>query len=274
METKTVNRNIPADRENCNDRFRVKYNDKNFFQLLIVIITRIKTGETQSFSFLANKLPEKDSIHFSTAVVDNKMVIYWSGANPEKGEKIKETPQPIIKAKSKVKISATKKIPSGKGSAKSGFSPIAFKDSNVLVLGTMPGEQSLAKQEYYAHPRNLIWKIIASLVNEPIPDNYTDKKSLLQKTQVALWDVCDVCIREGSLDMAITNEVPNDLKAFLQKQKNIKTIAFNGGKAEALYDKYFKREPEYTYLSLPSSSPANAGISLDTKLKMWSKILL
>jgi hypoxanthine-DNA glycosylase len=276
MEIKTVNRNIPADRENCNDKFRVKYNDRKTFHLLIVNITRNQTGETQTFSFKAVTLPDKDSIHFSTAIINNKLVVYWSGASPEKEEKSKSSINPIQKVGTieKVRPSLTNKKPVMISKVKSGFDPIVFPDSTILILGTMPGEQSLAKQEYYAHPRNLIWKIIATLINEPIPFNYSDKKALLQKAHIALWDVCDVCSREGSSDIGITDEVPNDLLNFLNNHKKIKTIAFNGGKSENLYEKYFKHEPQFQYLSLPSTSPANGAISWENKLETWSKIFL
>ncbi|MEI8007473.1 MAG: DNA-deoxyinosine glycosylase [Bacteroidota bacterium] len=273
MEIKTVNRNIPSARENCNDKFRVKYNDKRAFQLLIVNIMRIHTGETQSFSFKAQSLPDKDSIHFSTSIRNNKLIVTWIGVMPAAEKKLLESkltgPVTIVKSKSSEK----KKPVITKDTIKSGFPPLVYPDSTVLILGTMPGELSLAKQEYYAHPRNLTWKIISTLMKVPVPEDYKQKKALLKKAHIALWDVCDICIRKGSLDAKITDEVPNDLITFLKKHKAIKTIAFNGGKAESLFEKYFQRVHNYNYLILPSSSPANAGVSWSQKLNFWAKIL-
>jgi len=276
MEIKTVNRNIPKTRENKNDRFRVKYNDRKSFKSLVVNVTRLHTGEKQSYTFKAEKLPDKDSIYFSTAVINNKLVVHWFGANPTSKQQSEEPMQSLSKTKNKarVKISYVTQKQGGIITAKSGFAPIVFPDSTVLILGTMPGEQSLTKQEYYAHPRNLTWKIIATLLKEQIPKDYPAKKLMLKEARIALWDVCDVCERDGSLDTAIMDEIPNDLKKFLKKYKEIKIIAFNGGKAEKLYDKHFSRDPVYSYLSLPSSSPANAGINWETKVKMWEKLLV
>ena len=77
METKTVNRNIPEERENRNDRFRVRYKDKNSFDQLIVNIVRLKTGESERFPFSSNELPDKDSIYFTTRVENGKFIVEW-----------------------------------------------------------------------------------------------------------------------------------------------------------------------------------------------------
>ena len=82
MEFKVVNRNIPPERENKNDRFRVKYNDRNKFELLQVKITRIADGNVQVFNFKSDSLPDKDSIHFSTTIKDNTLIVNWYGAMP------------------------------------------------------------------------------------------------------------------------------------------------------------------------------------------------
>jgi len=79
MEIKTVNRNIPENRENSNDRFRVRYKDKNKFDMLIVNICRRKTNETQVFKFNSNELPDKDSIHFTTSIINEKLDVTWTG---------------------------------------------------------------------------------------------------------------------------------------------------------------------------------------------------
>ena len=95
---------------------------------------------------------------------------------------------------------------------------------------------------------------------------------MLFSSGIAVWDVCKSCVREGSLDSAIMHEIPNDLMALLERYKGIKTIAFNSRKAEELFDKYFERSETYVYLSLPSSSPANAGIRWEIKAECWKKL--
>lgn len=150
-----------------------------------------------------------------------------------------------------------------------GFPPLVQPGSRLLILGSMPGEKSLEQQEYYAHPRNLFWPFIAALADETAPQVYAQKKELLARLNIALWDVCDTCFRQGSLDTAIRQEVPNDISGLLQQHPAIRTLVFNGQKAAALYRKYFKQEDALAYLTLPSTSPANAGISLEDKRKAW-----
>lgn len=153
---------------------------------------------------------------------------------------------------------------------KTGFPPLADPQSKLLILGSMPGEKSLSAQEYYAHPRNLFWRFIAGISQQPVPENYEEKKELLRTHHIALWDVCDACIREGSLDTAITDEIPNQLDLLLDEHPDIKTIAFNGQKSATLFHKYFRERSGYTYLTLPSSSPAHASMPLAKKMELWT----
>lgn len=152
---------------------------------------------------------------------------------------------------------------------KAGFPPLVEAGCRILILGSMPGEKSLEQQEYYAHPRNLFWPLIAALGHEEMPATYGQKKALLAGLNIALWDVCDACIRQGSLDTAIVQEIPNDLDRFLKEYPSIRTIAFNGRKAAALYRKYCTVHEGITYCTLPSTSPANAGIGLLDKRAAW-----
>lgn len=137
----------------------------------------------------------------------------------------------------------------------------------------MPGEKSLALQEYYAHPQNKFWKIIAHISKNDIPFTYSEKLSLLDKNNIAVWDIVKQATRVGSLDTAIKNEMPNDLINFLLEHQNIKTICFNGKKAESLFNKYFDKEINFKYISLPSTSPANAGKSYENILLEWMQIV-
>ena len=157
--------------------------------------------------------------------------------------------------------------------SKNSFKELAHPDSEILILGTMPGDASLAANEYYAHPRNRLWKIIATVTKEAIPENYEQKKTLLQRHKIALWDFCKHANRKGSLDAAISNETPNDLIGFLKKHSKVKVIVFNGAKPKTLFDKYFTVVPEIKYLGLPSTSAANARINLENICLIWQSIL-
>lgn len=156
---------------------------------------------------------------------------------------------------------------------KSSFEPITNKDVRILILGTLPGDKSIELQEYYGHSRNRFWKIISRITNRELPENYKDKIELLNKSKIAVWDVAHRATRKGSLDTAIFKEEPNNLNAFIRNHPNLKVIGFNGKKAEALFDKYFERKDNIKYLSLPSSSPANARYSLNEIVKTWQEII-
>ena len=152
------------------------------------------------------------------------------------------------------------------------FPPISSAEATLLILGTMPGTKSLELQQYYGHPRNNFWPIILKILNEDFTDNYESRKSILLKNNIALWDVLQFCDRIGSLDSAIKNEISNDFNIFLEEHPNIKTIVFNGQKAAALFKKYVVLSRSYELITLPSTSPANAGKTFASKLNEWKKI--
>jgi TDG/mug DNA glycosylase family protein len=130
----------------------------------------------------------------------------------------------------------------------------------------------LAANQYYGNPRNAFWKIIFTLFNTPFSNDYEQRKNVLLENRIALWDVLEACVRPGSLDSAIEQEVPNDFNSFLKTHPNIKHIYFNGQKAAAYFKQYIKLENEYHLITLPSTSPAHAGKSFEAKLKEWSVI--
>lgn len=152
------------------------------------------------------------------------------------------------------------------------FAPITSQDANVLILGTMPGTKSLQLNQYYGHKQNNFWKFMFEILNEEFSNDYEKRKELLQKNKIALWDVLQFCDRVGSLDSAIKNEIANDFESFLETHPNIKTILFNGQKAAAFFKKYVHLKKEYQLITLPSSSPANASQSFQSKLEEWSVI--
>jgi len=156
---------------------------------------------------------------------------------------------------------------------KTSFAPISNADTSILILGTLPGDKSLELGEYYGHSRNRFWRIIATITGNDLPLTYTDKKALLLKSNIGVWDVAHTANRKGSLDSAIKAEAPNDIDSFIASHKKLKVIGFNGAKSQALFDKYFDRKDGIRCIPLPSSSPANAGIDFDSICKIWRQIL-
>lgn len=152
------------------------------------------------------------------------------------------------------------------------FEPIADEKSRILILGTMPSEESLRKQERYGHKSNQFWKIVFILFEKPLPDSYDKKIKLLTDNHIAIWDVLHSCEGSGSLDSSIKNEKPNDFKKFFKQYPQIKHIFFTSKKAEAFYKKYVGFDKERIYTTLPSPSSANARMSLIEKVEKW-KIL-
>lgn len=152
------------------------------------------------------------------------------------------------------------------------FSPISAKDANLLILGTMPGTKSLEVNQYYGHAQNNFWKFIFTILKEDPSSDYETKKAILIKNKIAVWDVLQFCDRVGSLDSAIKNEIANDFESFLKDHPDITTLLFNGQKAAAFFKKYVHLEKTYRLLTLPSSSPANASKSFESKLAEWKVI--
>lgn len=154
------------------------------------------------------------------------------------------------------------------------FAPIIDHDSRVLILGSMPGKISLEKGQYYAHPLNKFWTFIYSVFQTQPDTHYESKISFLKSRKIGLWDVIQDCQRSGSSDSKIINPVINDFGKLLNEHPNIKSILFNGKKAEQIFKKHQNILPVLgiQLITLPSTSPANASISQTDKLQAWSII--
>jgi double-stranded uracil-DNA glycosylase len=157
------------------------------------------------------------------------------------------------------------------------FPPIARPDARVLILGSMPGQASLAAGQYYAHPRNAFWPLMATLLGFDAALDYPARTGALAAAGVAVWDVLHSCHRPGSLDSSIDAEslVVNDLAGFLARQHAIEHIFFNGSAAEKLFRKHVGTDPSIARLRLtrlPSTSPAHAALSFAQKLAAWRAI--
>jgi len=154
--------------------------------------------------------------------------------------------------------------------AKRSFPPVVDARARLLVLGTLPGEESLRRQQYYAHPRNLFWRIVFALFDATPPADYAQRLAFIAAHRIALWDVCEIGERERSADTTIRSERPNAIDQLLDEYPLIRAVAFNGTTARRLYDRHFPRRTSLAYLALPSTSPAHATIDFTGKLARWS----
>jgi hypoxanthine-DNA glycosylase len=236
---------------------------------LVVNIDHETKPFLRTFKFNGADVAFKDSISFRVNDFGTSIDISWSGAEPIGTTSNKITTSKLV-TKQGLEVVVTE---TNSTNIKKSFDPISDSETIILILGTMPGDKSLELQEYYGNARNRFWKIISTITNNELPFNYSDKKKLLLKTKIGVWDVAHKADRKGSLDSAIKNEEPNDLKNFITKHKNLKVIGFNGTKSKALFDKYFDREKQIKYILLPSTSQANTGIDFENICKAWQQIL-
>ncbi|WP_107924044.1 DNA-deoxyinosine glycosylase [Lysinibacillus parviboronicapiens] len=151
--------------------------------------------------------------------------------------------------------------------------PVIDPSTKVLIVGSMPGKQSLEKQQYYGNPRNHFWPIIGEILGVEIPENYTERLQLLQENHIGLWDTIESCEREGSLDAAIRNEKPNNFNTLFERYPDIQLVLFNGSKAFQVFKKHigFEILTDKKYLKMPSTSPIPGKNikSFEEKLTDW-----
>jgi TDG/mug DNA glycosylase family protein len=159
------------------------------------------------------------------------------------------------------------------------FRPIIGSNATRLILGSMPGAASLQAREYYAHPRNAFWSIMESLLGIKRAAPYATRSRALAAAGVAVWDVLESCRRPGSLDSAIElhSIVTNDFERFLRQNPGITRIYFNGNTARRLFDRHVlpqlaDSQKQIARITLPSTSPAHAGLSLPQKTRAWRVI--
>lgn len=161
-----------------------------------------------------------------------------------------------------------------------GFPPVAAPDARVLILGSLPGRDSLRRQEYYARPANCFWWIMGELAGAGPELPYQTRLARLIERRIALWDVCASAIRPGSLDARIVaaSVVPNDIAGFLAGHPLIETICLNGGAAAAMFARHIRpglasAQAALPQRRLPSTSPAFAAQSRAAKLAVWKEAL-
>lgn len=155
------------------------------------------------------------------------------------------------------------------------FPPVAAPGAELLILGSMPGIASLEAGQYYAHPRNAFWPIMGALFDVGPELPYAERVAALTTRRIAVWDVLKLCLRKGSLDADIREEVPNDFAGFFARYPRIRRIGLNGGKAAAAFRKYAAAHMPAgaAAIVLPSTSPAHAALSLTAKQDAWCKAL-
>ena len=154
--------------------------------------------------------------------------------------------------------------------------PFIDNNSSILILGSFPSVKSREEEFYYAHKSNRFYKVLSNIFFEPLPTSIESKKELLVKHHIALYDVIYSCDISNSDDSSIRNVTPINIKELLDKFPNINRIIVNGNKAKELFNKYLYKDIDTQNIKIgyaPSTSPANAKMSLDNLIKIYSKYI-
>ncbi len=160
-----------------------------------------------------------------------------------------------------------------------GFAPISDRRATLLILGSMPGIASLTAGQYYAHPRNAFWPVLEGMWGIPATAPYAQRVRAVKAAGIAIWDVLGSCRRRSSLDSDIdpASILVNDFAGFFRRHPAVQAIAFNGGTAATLFRRHVltqlpERHRNLPMYQLPSTSPANARLTLEDKRRAWSVI--
>ena len=152
---------------------------------------------------------------------------------------------------------------------KQSFPPVVDERVRLLVLGSLPGEESLARAQYYANPRNHFWRLMGEVMERDlVPLGYEERLQALLECRVGLWDIVGSATRSGSLDAAIRDHSANDLLTLAQSLPELRAIAFNGGTSARLGQKALGAAEDWARIPLPSSSPAYT-LPFEKKLEAW-----
>lgn len=160
----------------------------------------------------------------------------------------------------------------GQVEAKVGLPPIARRDARLFVLGSLPGDASLAAQRYYAHPTNQFWRLLGGAIGEDLPRlDYDDRLTRLADRHIGLWDVIASARREGSLDQAIRDALHNRIAQLPDDYPELRAVAFNGAASAAIGRKLLATGPGIALVDLPSSSAANTRLFAE-KAAAWASL--
>lgn len=159
------------------------------------------------------------------------------------------------------------------GARKSAFPPVVSPDTRLLVLGSLPGEASLAAQRYYAHPHNQFWRLTGGVIGrEDLPAlDYDARLSALLTAGIGLWDTVASAVRRGSLDAAIREAEHAPLAGLIASLPALRAVAFNGGTSARIGRRLLAGTP-LRLVDLPSSSPAYAAMPFDQKQGRWLEL--
>jgi hypoxanthine-DNA glycosylase len=152
------------------------------------------------------------------------------------------------------------------------FPPVTRPDTRLLILGSLPGAVSLAKQRYYAHSQNQFWRLTGAVIGRDLAAlNYEDRLAALLDAGIGLWDTVAAATREGSLDADIRLHEASDLAALARTLPELRAVAFNGSKSESIGRRQLAGT-SLTLIDLPSSSPAYAAMPFEAKREAWLKL--
>lgn len=155
------------------------------------------------------------------------------------------------------------------------FPPILPENAHTLILGSMPGGKSLELGRYYAHPQNQFWRFMGDIFGAAPSLPYEERVKILKSKNVAVWDVLQSCIRQGSMDADIKNPIVNDFEAFYEKNPSIKLVVFDSLAAENLYKRLVlpSLSHKVIYKRVPSPSPAHVRMKYEEKCALWFEAL-
>ncbi|MCP5452884.1 MAG: DNA-deoxyinosine glycosylase [Spirochaetaceae bacterium] len=160
-----------------------------------------------------------------------------------------------------------------------GFDPVVDDRTRILVVGSMPGTESIRRGEYYAHPRNRFWRMVEAVLGIPSSLPYDDRLRCLNDSGIGLWDVLSSCERRGSMDAYIRrrSEIYNDFASLLRMRRGIRAICCNGVKAYDSFSRHIMPSIEasiaerLSIVRLPSTSPANAAYLYEDIVMSWGR---
>lgn len=156
---------------------------------------------------------------------------------------------------------------------KAAFAPLAAPDARLLILGSLPGEASLAARRYYAHPRNRFWHLVGKAIGvDLVSRGYEERLAALKAHRIALWDTVASARRSGSLDSAIREAEHAPLAALVATLPDLRAVAFNGRKSAAIGRPQLAGRAGLVLVDLPSSSPAHAAMPLAEKERLWGRL--
>ncbi len=150
--------------------------------------------------------------------------------------------------------------------------PVFDAESRVLILGTMPSPKSREVQFYYGHPQNRFWRVLAAVLGEELPQSVPEKKAMLLRHRIALWDVLAECEITGASDSSIRNPVANDLSVILDHAP-VQAVFTTGATAWKLYTRLQKPHTGIEAVRLPSTSPANCAVKMEALTEAYKAIL-